>query len=229
MDGHVGGATVSVWMIRTDPSDDRLRALATVLDDAERRRADEIRPPLERRRYVAVHGAVRLILAARLGVPAADLRWRRGENGKPTLTDRDDLQVNLSHSEDLAMLAIATGVPVGVDVQRMQPRVDVARMAERYFPAAEAAYVAEASAEERAGRFFALWTRKEACLKAVGARLMQGLRLPVLGTDPVVRDPSGRIPGPLAVRDVAAPQGFRAAVAVRGARPFPVATDWWAG
>lgn len=212
---------VHVWLIPADPPDEIVAVLDAALDDDERRRAAAIRMDRFRRRYVGAHGATRLILAAHLGLAATDIVWRRGRHGKPSLVGQS-AQVNLSHSDEWVLLAATAAGPVGVDVQREDSRADVLRMAERYFPPVEAAYVAAAGEDaERAARFFALWTRKEACLKASGGRLIEGMRVPVLGTDHV-HDPGGRLPGPYVVRDLSAPAGFHAAVAVEGTESFTV-------
>jgi 4'-phosphopantetheinyl transferase len=223
---------VHVWLIQADPPDDataRLREAA--LDDDERRRAATMAVDLYRRRFVSAHGAARLILAAHLGIAPTDVVWRRGPHGKPSLVGQS-VQVNLSHSDEWVLIAATTVGSVGVDVQRVNERVDVLRLAERYFPPAEAAHVAAAGPDaERAARFFALWTRKEACLKVSGGRLIEGMRVPVLGagpdhgTDPVrVHDPAGSLPGPYVVRDLPAPAGFHAAVAVEGSETFTFST-----
>jgi 4'-phosphopantetheinyl transferase len=212
---------VHVWLIPADPPDEAAHTLAAALDDDERRRAAAIRVDRFRSRFVAAHGAARLILAAHLGLAPTDIAWRRGRFGKPSLIGLPT-QVNLSHSDEWALLAATAVGPVGVDVQRISERVDVLRMAERYFPPAEASHVgAGGSDAERASRFFALWSRKEACLKASGGRLIEGMRVPVLGTDQV-HDPGGSLPGPYVVRDLPGPDGFQAAVAVEGTESFTV-------
>ena len=79
-----------------------------------------------------------------------------------------------------------------------------------------------------AGRFARLWCRKEACVKAHGGRLAEGLHLPVHLLGPlVVRDPAGTLPGTCRVRDVPAPAGYRAAVALSGDQPFVVRWQVW--
>jgi 4'-phosphopantetheinyl transferase len=166
-----------------------------------------------------VHDTVRAILGRRLGVPPERIEWRRGRNGKPELIGAAaGLRANLSHSGGLAALAVAVGPDVGVDIQRLAPGLNAEGLAARYFRPDEARFVAEAAPAERLDRFVVLWARKEACLKAAGGRLAEGLRLPVLGEagpgDLVVRDPGGRLPGPYLVRDVPVPAGYRAAVAL---------------
>jgi len=211
---------VHVWLIPADPPDGSAAVLEAALDEDERRRAAAIALDRSRARFVTAHGAARLILAAHLGVAPAAIVWRRGRYGKPALVDHP-LHTNLSHSDEWVLLAATTGGPVGVDVQRVNARLDMARMAERYFTPAEAAHVAAAPPGLRAERFFTLWARKEACLKASGGRLIEGMRVPVLGTD-LVHDPGGSLPGPFVVRDLPVPTGFHAAVAMEGTESFTI-------
>ena len=219
-------AHVEVWLIRTDLPEPVVEDLAGALDDAERNRAATFTDPSERRRFTAAHAAARFIAAERVGVPPSALCWGRGPDGKPHLVGTgSDLQTNLSHSEDVAALAITRGPAVGVDIQWLAPDLDPLRMSARFFRPAEARFVAAAEGLARLRRFVDLWTRKEACVKAWGGRLGPGLRLPVHGR--VVRDPGGVIPGEFRLRGVPAPDGFRAAVALHADRPFTLAVHWW--
>jgi 4'-phosphopantetheinyl transferase len=206
---------VEVWLVHTDQPAPVVSELESVLDDDERARANTFGWPAERRRYVVAHGAARCILAAHLGVRADDIRWRRGRRGKPELVGGGP-HVNLSHSGELAALAICDDRPVGIDVQELSPGLRPGRMAERYFHADEAAHVA-GSVE----RFARLWVRKEACVKAAGGTLWPALSLPVLH-DIVV-------PGPFRVTDIPVPAGFRAAVALTGDRPYRTMLRTWTG
>jgi 4'-phosphopantetheinyl transferase len=219
-------AHVEVWLIRTDLPAAVIDGLARALDDAERDRVDTLTEPSDRRRFTAAHAAARLIAADRIGVAPSALRWGRGADGKPHLVGTgSDLQTNLSHSEDVAVLAVTRGHAVGVDVQWLAPDLDALRLSERFFRPAEARFVSAAAGSARLRRFVDLWTRKEACVKAWGGRLGPGLRLPVHGR--VVRDPGGVIPGEFRLRGVPVPVGFRAAVALHGDAPFTLAVHHW--
>jgi 4'-phosphopantetheinyl transferase len=229
--GKVGmdGDRVEVWLIPAELPGALLARLAGLLDATERRRLSEIVQDGERRRFLAAHGAARSILAPQAGVAAADLRWVAGVNGKPRLADvPPGLHVNLSHSGDLCLLAVA-GRPVGVDVQQVPSGLDPVGMAARRYPAEEAAFVAAgADATARLGRFVALWARKEACVKAAGGKLMQGMGLPVAGGSPLrVALPGGPLPGPFVVTDLPVPDGYGAAVAVSGDGPYHVLCRAW--
>jgi hypothetical protein len=90
--------------------------------------------------------------------------------GKPRLAEAPErLSFNLSHSGELALVAIAPGgVEVGIDVERLRPRRDLVRLAARWLPAEDAAAVAAADEAELETVFYAAWTRHEARVKCVG-------------------------------------------------------------
>ncbi len=206
---------VEVWLVRTDLPARRIAQLEPVLDGVELARADALRWAPDRRRFVAAHGALRHIVAVRLGINPEQVRWRRGPHGKPELVDGP--QVNLSHSGGLAMVAVGGERPLGVDVEELSARLRPVPMAARFYPPEEAAYVAEADSLDR---FVRLWVRKEACAKAAGGRLGSWLGRPVR---------QDVVPGPFRLTDLPAPAGFRAAVAVAGDGPYRMAVRRWAG
>ncbi|CAG6398373.1 4'-phosphopantetheinyl transferase superfamily protein [Streptomyces cocklensis] len=223
---------VQVWLVPDERSDRVLAHLLGVLDAGERQRAAAYRSADDRRRFVVAHGAVRHIVAGRTGAAAAEIRFVRGPHGKPEVADPGScVQVNLSHSGDVAMVAVTAGRRVGVDVQRIVPGLDTVAMARRYFPAEEAEFVrAAADPVARAARFARLWSRKEALVKAHGGRLTQGLRVPV--TPPVAppgNTPAGDAwPAGYRITDVPAPPGYRAAVALSGLADYRVTPRRWA-
>ncbi len=112
------------------------------------------------------------ILAAYLGAAKAPALVS-DDGGKPRLAaEPERLSFNLSHSGALALIAVApAGIEVGVDVERLRPRRDPARLAARWLPAADAEAVAGASGAEREEVFHRAWTRHEARVKCTGAGL----------------------------------------------------------
>ena len=225
------GGAVQVWLISTDLPQAVADGFPDLLDDTERSRLDSIVQAAERRRFLAAHGAARTILGGLAGVPPTALRFEAGVNGKPRLAGGPPgLHLNLSHSGELCLLAVA-GREVGVDVQQVPPGLDPLAMATRRYPPAEADLVAGLVAGEGEAAtelFVRLWARKEACVKAAGGRLMQGMKLPAVGASPVrVAQPDGPLPGPFLVTDVPVPDGYHAAVALNGIDPYDVVSRWW--
>jgi 4'-phosphopantetheinyl transferase len=77
---------------------------------------------------------------------------------------RPELRFNLSHSQEMALVAVALEIEVGVDVERIRPLPEFIAIARRFFPPGEPL---PRDAEE----FFRAWTRIEAQLKARGVGL----------------------------------------------------------
>jgi hypothetical protein len=130
----------------------------------------------------AARRALAAILRGYLG-EGGDAELKVDENGKPRLArEPSRLSFNLSHSGPLALVALAPGaVEVGVDVERLQPRGDLVRLAARWLPAADADAVAAADEGELEEVFYAAWTRHEARVKCTG----EGLAGPAPGPEVV--------------------------------------------
>jgi 4'-phosphopantetheinyl transferase len=170
---------VHVWRVSLD-DDARVRDYWTILSADEQARASRFVREVHRRRFVVAHGALRTIVAGYVGERPDALAFEQAEHGKPSLRREGDgaaIEFNLSHSDDLALVAVTRARPVGVDLERWSPDVEHLELAERFFsPGERAALRALAHAPEQvAAGFFAAWTRKEAYLKATGHGISRGL------------------------------------------------------
>jgi 4'-phosphopantetheinyl transferase len=116
----------------------------------ERERAGCLVREEAQQRWAASRWALRGVLGRYLGQEPAKIGLRLAPRGKPLLVDADAaLRFNLSHSGELALIAVAAGREVGIDVQRIGAR-----------PTA----------------FYAEWTQREAIAKCHGTGL--GVPLP---------------------------------------------------
>jgi len=117
------------------------------------------------------------VLAAYLGLAAAEVQLEVGEFGRPRLAGANaaGLHFNWSHSGDQALCAVARGIEPGVDLERLRPRPRALEIAQRYFSHEETAALAALQPERRDAAFLQLWTAKEAVLKATGRGIAFGL------------------------------------------------------
>ena len=142
------------------------------LSASERARAARFVFERDRRRYLSAHDQLRRVLAGATGLSAAALRYREGTHGKPYLDhDQVTLAFNMSHSQDTVVIALRPSGEIGVDVEMLRPMSDVTELAARNFTPAERAQLARTPPAERDAIFLRGWTRKEACLKALGSGL----------------------------------------------------------
>lgn len=149
-----------------------------LLDAAERARAARFRFEHHRRRFVTHRAWLRRLLALYAGRAAAALEFRLIANDKPALLADggvSDFEFNLSHSDALALCGITRGTGLGVDLECRRPITDALAIGERHFGPRELAWVRAGGAQELMSRFFTVWTRKEAFIKATGEGLSREL------------------------------------------------------
>jgi 4'-phosphopantetheinyl transferase len=144
---------------------------AACLSNEEWGRAHRFVFARDRRRFIAAHAALRSTLSARTGIPGAFLDFTLGANGKPALVYPPDVHFNLSHSQSVGLIAVGERDQIGVDVEVLRHMPDVDAMAAAYFTPAEQRALEATPPEERDRAFLCCWTRKEACLKAMGTGL----------------------------------------------------------
>jgi 4'-phosphopantetheinyl transferase len=146
--------------------------MQTWLSPQELQRAARFVFQRDRRRYRVAHTALRRLLAARMHVAPQDLQFSEGPFGKPALRDvASECAFNLSHSEDDAAVLMTANGEVGVDIEVLRTMPDALDLAERNFSAEECAALTGVVPAERDAAFLTGWTRKEACLKAIGSGL----------------------------------------------------------
>jgi 4'-phosphopantetheinyl transferase len=162
---------IDVYFVDVIVADDVLDALGNLLTIPERSRADRYRFPDDRRRSIVARAAARRLLSRYLGSDPPSLVFDEEEFGKPFLRGRE-IEFNASHSGDLVALAFAKETAVGVDVERRRELTDALALAQRYFSAEELSVVERAA--DPGDAFFAIWTAKEAIVKASGKGIGTG-------------------------------------------------------
>ncbi len=112
---------------------------------------------------------LRASLARYTGDSPSALRFRYGPVGKPQLDGPlgGTISFNLAHSHHLALLAVARGTHVGVDIERVSDADDVA-ISRGFFAPAEQRALAELPPAQRRAAFYRCWVCKEAFVKARG-------------------------------------------------------------
>lgn len=115
------------------------------------------------------------LLAHYLQVDVSTLELEQNEHGKPLLRDPHALHFNWSHSGEIALVALARDLELGVDIEQAREGVHVVELAQRFFAPSEATALIACDEAERENSFLQLWCAKEAVLKALGRGLAFGL------------------------------------------------------
>lgn len=163
---------VHVWRVALDSVFHSAETRAECLSADERTRSSQFHAPLERRRFIVSRVVLRHILAGYQGGTAAAIRLAREAGGRPYLEGADQLFFSLSHSADVALIAVAD-VAVGVDIERVRRVARAAAIARRVMHPDTVAALESLPAGRRGAAFMDAWTQREAHVKAVGGGLFR--------------------------------------------------------
>lgn len=169
---------VHVWLVRLDDSAAGIDACADWLSSTERERAARFKFARDRSRYAIAHGALRAILGRYLSVDPGAIDFDAGPAGKPKLAPRwagAELEFNLSHSGEVALIAVTRGAEIGIDVERIRQAFAFEPIAQRFFTGHEVAALRSLPVDLQREAFYKCWTSKEALLKAKGSGLSAAL------------------------------------------------------
>jgi|SRR5580704_4626679 len=167
---------VHVWLARLDLPEEPVAQLRCILSPEEKTRADRFYFERDRRRFTVARGTLRSVLAPYLNQRREDIQFRYEPAGKPYLRMEDPpLHFNVSHSNELALIALSLVHRIGIDVEfknRPGATLDIAR---NFFAPEEIEALTELPEEARCDAFFAIWTMKEAYIKGRGEGVSLGL------------------------------------------------------
>ncbi len=224
-----------VWSVELDVPQAQIPHLERVLSLHERTCALRFRREVDRVRYTVAHARLREILSAYEGIAPGKLQFDQNKNGKPHLL-RDGqpsrTYFSLSHSHRHALVAVAIGQPIGVDIERINSDAGVLSIADRVFSQQEQDALRACPSTDRLAHFFHVWVCKEAYVKARGGTILDRLPSFVVGIDSAgrarlvsdARDPTA--PRKWKVELLETVPGFTAAVAARTIRE-PVLVRAW--
>lgn len=157
------------------------------LSAEERERYQRFKSLQQANQFLLARALLRSQLSKRVaGVLPSEWVFVVDENGKPRLGDDFsylNFHFNLSHSEDLVVLALAGGLvkglsevlEVGVDVESIQRPIFNMALAKHYFAKSEYVDLLKLNQQQQIKRIAQLWTLKESLLKASGL----GIRVPL--------------------------------------------------
>lgn len=138
-----------------------------LLTDEERERhfGSEVR----RRQFCCGRSLLRLMLRNRTGIPASKQPITVIDGGKPVCAGGP--AVSITHSGDVVACCIADMGEIGIDMESVDTRRSVRRIARSFFSEEEAQWLNGQPKD----RFLMLWVLKEAYCKATGEGVYGGL------------------------------------------------------
>jgi 4'-phosphopantetheinyl transferase len=216
---------VHIWKNALDLDTGTIKKFPDILSDQETQKASRFHFDRDRRRYIAAHGHLRLILARYLGRNPKSLTFSTNQYGKPYLhSNQEDsikLYFNMSHSLNLSVIALSLDLETGIDIEYMNRDIDIMEIAKSFFSKREIEDLNSLPENMQKYAFFRSWTRKEAYLKEKGMGLSLDLRrygTSFLPDEPTALSSSSDFPDGIATShlyDVPLPPSFVGALSLR--------------
>jgi 4'-phosphopantetheinyl transferase len=172
----VASEEVHLWLVDFSDAVGGYRPYLSYLSPNELLRAQRFVHESSREQYVLSHAVLRMLLSRYLGRAHDKQEFVTTGKGKPGLPS-GKLRFNLSHSHGCALIAVSSGVEVGVDIELVKHKEALDGLAQRFYAGAECAWLSSAeSQQEYLDRFYHVWVCKEAYLKALGLGLAVSLK-----------------------------------------------------
>ncbi len=211
---------VHVWRVSLEQEGSRLQEFRRMLEQPELERAGRFHFEKHQRHFVVGRGFLREVLGRYLAKDPGELKFVYGAYGKPSLVGEQSLRFNMSHSHEVALLAVASDNELGVDVEHIREDFASEEIARRFFSRVEVETFNSLPLNEQVAAFFRCWTRKEAFIKVIG----KGLSQPLDGFDVTLApgDPASLLhvdeddPARWVLSDIDVGAGYAGALAVEG-------------
>lgn len=160
-----------IWCINVTENLHLLKSFAAVLHPDEVARANRYLRKEDHDRFIISRGSLRYILSKYIHARPDKLVFQLEPNRKPYIAE-NPVYYNLSDSGG-QVLIVVSNTPVGIDVEYIKPKFYYDSILPLNFNQAEIDFISESDSSHR---FFILWTRKEAILKATGIGLTDHLK-----------------------------------------------------
>ena len=156
-------------------------AAYSLMSESRRKKCDSLRREDDRRLCIAADMLLRKTLSSLTGIRENELEFYCEENGKPMLTG-GAAYFSISHSGQIAAVAVSRECPVGIDIEKIAPvKAGIAR---RICSSEEILYIfsspeipsGEITDRKILERFFRVWTYKEAYVKMTGEGIDDNIR-----------------------------------------------------
>jgi 4'-phosphopantetheinyl transferase len=126
--------------------------------------------PQYSRQCILSRGFLRELLSSYLEIPPREIIIEDSKYKKPEIKNAlNELEFNVSHSQDKIIIAIAMGRKVGVDLEKLDLNKDWQNIYPLVFSEQEQNQLTSLIPEQQISAFYRGWTQKEAFLKAIGS------------------------------------------------------------
>ena len=170
-----GSTSIDLYYNSTNNLIKHLDVFSKILSEEEIERANKFHFDTDRQTYIVSHGALRILLAQKLNILPNEIKYSKNAFEKPFI-DIPNCFFNLSHTSNFFCVAFSNKYPIGVDVEQFERNISWQAIASKFFSDAENEVINKSEKKDHLRYFVAIWTRKEAILKAIGCGMVNDLK-----------------------------------------------------
>jgi len=168
---------IDIWKLSRPGFAEKLLEKESILSADDRRAMEKYHRPADKKRFAVNRIFLKTILAKYSGIPEENIELKDGRNGKPHLfipKSAPPFHFNLSYAGEYSVLSVSDR-HIGIDIEQVRPLKDFDSVISWACTQDEWEFLYSCSEEERLSKFFQIWVRKEAGIKAVADQAMSGL------------------------------------------------------
>lgn len=164
---YLNSQAIDLYVFFLDQAD---KSAQKFLSEEEQRIANRFLFPRHQRRYTIAHAILRILISRYLKQDPLTIYFKKEKHGKPYIENSNQLRFNLTHSGELAILAIGKSFELGVDAEFFSSR-SYEGIAENLYSSEEINDFLALPPILKPLAFFNIWAQKEAFIKANGMGL----------------------------------------------------------
>lgn len=167
---------IHIFLLHLEEHDEK--QLYDFLSDDEKERADRLKVELKKKQFIISRSVLRKIISNSINKPYDEIVFYYTEENKPFIKDKlnnKTIEFNVSHSEQCVLIAVTLDNKVGVDVEKINAKIDFESLSARFFSNKENEFLRSLQESKKLDAFYSIWTRKEAFIKATGKGIAYGL------------------------------------------------------
>jgi 4'-phosphopantetheinyl transferase len=169
---------IDIWLINLAEEESDIFNHQRFITVDEKNRATRYISGKKSREFIITRSALRNIIGYVLNENPKRIGFDYTSSGMPLLDanwSHTDIIFNVSHSHDLAVIAVSIKNIIGIDIEKVHEDIEYEKLSRRFFSELEYKQIMDFNEESRLDAFFATWTRKEALVKATGTGIAYGL------------------------------------------------------
>ena len=173
---ELSDSKIHVFLLQLDLFD--CSQLISYLSEDEVVRAEQLKVEEKKKQFIIVRGVCRKLLSHALNIDAKEIKFYYGEHKKPYIEEQynnKSVEFNISHSGNYALVALTLYNKVGVDIEKINHKIDYQYLSKRFFSEKENEELLCLTKGEQLDAFYRAWTRKESFIKATGKGIAFGL------------------------------------------------------